>query len=381
MKVSAVISEFNPIHKGHEYLFDCARKNGSTHIISIMSGNFVQRGDCAIYPKWDRAVDAVKSGVDLVIEIPSVKSCSSASNFAKAGVEIAEKCGCVDELFFGSECNNIDTLTKTVDILETEEFKTKFEEIYKSGLSYPSARQQAFEAIFEKDTASILDNPNDILGIEYIKSIKSFNCDIIPVCFNRIGEIHDSTSDCGEYLSSLAIREKILNGNIDSIHTIHSLKNIERALIYKLREMSCEELKNVPDVDEGLENRIKQIVNKTKSIEDILTNLKTKRYTYSRLRRIILCAFLNIGRDEVYSPISYIKVLAFNSKGRELLKIMKDTAKLPIIMKYSDVVRLSDKTVTNDYEKEIFCSDVYALTSDKIEQCGLEQINNAIYVG
>lgn len=380
MKISAVISEFNPMHSGHDRLIEEAKKNGATHVVSIMSGNFVQRGDCAVYSKWDRAVDAVNNGVDLVIALPCAKCLSSASVFASAGVEIADKCGCVDELFFGSECGDIDQLKLIAGIMTTERFKNTFEEEYSKGISYPAARQMAFEKIGESELAVILKNPNDILGIEYIRAINELGSAVNPVCFQRQGEVHDSLNDEGEHLSGALLRKKIFEGRIPQMHTVYCLKNAERAVLYKLREMTADDLKNIPDVDEGLENRIRQAVLRCNSIDSIIDSCKTKRYTYSRLRRIILCALLSICRMDVYSEISHIRVLAFNENGREVLRIMRESAKVPVIMKHSDAYKTGDENIVRDYEKEIFSSDVFALMSDNVGFCSKEQKENAIFL-
>lgn len=380
MKISAVISEFNPMHEGHVHLINCARGNGATHIVSFMSGNFVQRGDCAIYPKWDRAAQAIMNGVDLVIEIPDSKALSSASNYANAGVYIAQKCGCIDELFFGSECGDIEKLKKIAEIISSENFSKLFEEEYAKGVSYPSARMKAFEKAGERELAIILENPNDILAVEYIKSLIKNQSKITPVCFQRIGADHDSLTETSPILSAAMIREKIFNGEIDPKFSVHSLKNVERAILYKLREMTVDDLKNLPDVDEGLENRFKECIKKYNSVSDIIEGVKTKRYTYSRLRRIVLCALLSIKRGDVYSPVSFLKVLAFNERGREILKIMKDTASLPIIQKHSDIYKTGNEKVIRDYEKEAVNSDIYALMSEDVESCSRQQRENAIFV-
>ena len=380
MKISAVISEFNPLHSGHIDLFRRTRENGSTHIISVMSGNFVQRGDCAIYSKWDRALEAVKNGVDLVVELPSAKAVSSASNFAFAGVDIADKCGCIDELFFGSECADIEKLNMISEILLDEKFVNALTKIYSEGFSYPTARKMAFEHTGKRELSDILDNPNDILAIEYIKSLKKLRSEIKPICFQRKGEMHDSLNDKGDHLSSNCIRQKLLSGELPPKYPIHTLKNAEKAVLYKLRQMSSDELKSIADVDEGLENRLKESINNSNSIEEIIENCKTKRYTYSRLRRIIVCSLLSISRQDLYAPVSYIKVLAFNERGREVLKIMKDTAKLPVIQKYSDILKIGDEKVIRDYQREVSASDVYALLSKDVECCGREQRENAIFI-
>ena len=380
MKISAVISEFNPFHDGHKYLIDKAKENGSTHIVSIMSGNFVQRGDCAVYSKWDRGMIAVKNGVDLVIEIPTVWSVSSASNFAFAGVNIAEKCGCIDELFFGSECNDIVALNKILSVTESDEYKEEFNKIYTSGFSFPSSRKQAFNNLGYTQLSEILDNSNDILALEYIFSLNKIKSKITPVSFKRTGAQHDSDEHNDISNSASFIRNKIFNGEIKNQFDIHRIKNIEDSILVKLKTMNIDDIKNICDVDEGLENRIVKAIEKYNNYDDILEYIKSKRYTLSRIRRILINCLLDIRKEDVYSKIPYIKIICFNEKGREVLRKMRDFALLPIIMKSSDVYKTNDKHVVEIYKKEIVASDIYSLCCDKKEMFAKEQITNAFMV-
>lgn len=358
-----MISEFNPFHDGHKYLIDEARKSGATHIVSIMSGNFVQRGDVAIYSKWDRAKTALCKGVDLCIEIPTCKCLSSAQNYAFSGVEIAESLGCVDKLYFGSESGNIDDLKKIVEILNSERFKTEFEKEYSKGVSFPVARQKSFENIGKNSLAGLLLNSNDILAVEYLNALGKLNSKIIPVCVKRLGAKHDSAEKNDTYQCASYIRNEIITGRIKPEYDIHLFKNLENAVFYKLMTSSEEELKHINDVDEGLENRIKYAANSSHNIEELFENIKTKRYTMSRIRRIILSILLDIKREEVYSKIPYIKVIGFNEKGKDILRKMKETSLLPVIMRRSDIKKLNDKSVTNYYEKECISTDIYSLSS------------------
>lgn len=380
MKISAVISEFNPFHNGHLHLINKARESGSTHIVSIMSGNYVQRGDCAVYSKWDRGMVAVKNGVDLVIEIPTVWSVSSASNFAFAGVSIAEKCGCIDELFFGSECNDISSLKKIIAIINSDEYKEEFNKVYMSGLSYPLSRKKSFQNLGYSELSEILDNSNDILAVEYISSLNKIKSKITPVSFKRIGAHHD----CDEYNnvsnSASYIRNKILNGEIQNQFEIHRITNIEKAILVKLKSMNADEIKKICDIDEGLENRIFKAVEQYNCLKDVIEYIKSKRYTLSRIRRIIINCLLDIKKDDVYSDIPYIKVICFNEKGREILKKMKDTATLPIIMKSSDIYKTNDNHAIEIYNKEIVASDIYSLCCDKNELFAKEQKSNAFLI-
>ena len=358
-----MISEFNPFHDGHKYLIDEARKNGATHIVSIMSGNFVQRGDVAIYSKWDRAKTALCKGIDLCIEIPCCKCLSSAQNYAFSGVDIAESLGCVDKLYFGSESGNVDDLKKIVEILNSERFKTEFEKEYSKGVSFPVARQKSFENIGKNSLADLLLNSNDILAVEYLNALGKLNSKIIPVCVKRLGAKHDSAEKNDTFQSASYIRNQIFDGNTEPEFELHSLKNLETAIFYKLITSSENSLKNINDVDEGLENRIKQVAKCSDTLEELFGNIKTKRYTMSRIRRIILSILLDISREDVYSKIPYIKVIGFNVKGEDILRKMKKTSLLPVIMRYSDIKKLNDESVTKYYEKECIATDIYSLAS------------------
>ena len=377
MKISAIIAEYNPFHKGHSYLIEEARKNGSTHIVAIMSGNFVQRGECAVFSKWDRARDAVLNGVDLVLEMPTVWSISSAPNFALAGVTIAESLGCIDELVFGSESADNDKLMKLADFLADKRLSEKINSVLSEGVSYPVAREKAVEEMFGGEYSSLLNKPNDILAIEYISALKKLSSEIIPVSFKRIGAAHDSMSENEESVSASYIRQKIRNGEICTDKQIYDMKYLERAILMKLRTMKSEDFLEIYDVSEGLENRIVKAANETVSLDELYGMIKTKRYTLSRIRRIIMFAVLGIKKEDVISSVPYIKVLAANERGREVLKKAGDTSALPVIMKSSDVKKLG-ADAKRIYSLEINATDIFSLSSETILPCGAEQINSSL---
>lgn len=340
-----IICELNPLHKGHKYLFDSV-KGENDSIICAMSGNFCQRGDFAIYDKYDRARKAIENGADLVIEIPALCSIQSAQGFAKAGVNILESTNVCDVLAFGGECDDIEALKSVAKkIIDSDELIKK--ELEK-GVSYPVARNNVINS-------PILDTPNNILAIEYL-TYTSLPAKVIK----RIGKGHDTDDE--EYSAS-EIR-KNLNPN-----EIHSMKNCENAILYKLRTMTADDFANIEDVSEGLENRIVECVKNATSLNDLYDSIKTKRYTHSRIRRIILRAFLGITKDMPKEP-AYLHVLAFNDKGRELLAKMKKTSKLPIITKYGNI---EDKIIKELFDLECKFTDIYNLSAKKPLPCGQEQ--------
>ena len=309
---TGIICEFNPFHSGHKYLIDSIKSDGA--VICVMSGNFVQRGEFAIYDKFKRCGKALENGADIVIELPCVYSLMSAEGFAKAGVTLLEKTGIVDEIAFGTECDDINKLKETANKIDKSHELIKAE--MKKGLSYPVARKNVIGD-------DLLDTPNNILAIEYLR-----HTSLPAKAVRRIGKGHD-TND--ELYSASAIRKKLNQGEICTI------KNCEKAILARLRVMSAEDFAQIEDVNEGLENRIYNAVRQSASVEDIYKLIKTKRYTLSRIRRIILKAYLGITKEYSFD-VPYIRILGFNSKGKELLPILKKNAKLPIISKYSDIL-------------------------------------------
>ena len=345
-----VICELNPLHKGHKYLFDICKKNGNG-LICAMSGNFTQRGDFAVYNKFERAQTAIKNGADLVIEIPALCTIQSAQGYAKTGVKILEATGICDCLAFGAETDDIAQL-KAV----SQKIKDCDEQIIQalsSGVSYPAARQSAVNS-------PLLETPNNILAIEYLTYTK-----LDAMAVKRLGKGHDS--DDINYSAS-EIRKHL---DKDEICT---LERCERAVLYKLRNMTSEDFLKIEDVSEGLENRIEKCVKEATSLDGLYDAIKTKRYTHSRIRRIVLRAFLGITRDMPSQP-EYLRILAFNERGREMLAQMKKTAELPIITKYANI--------TNEYIKELFdleCkfTDIYNLGLKTPLPCGEEQRSKVI---
>lgn len=340
--VAAIISEFNPFHNGHKYLVDKVKSEHADLVIAIMSGNFVQRGDIAITDKFKRAKAALQNGCDLVVELPTVFALSSAEKFAKAGVQIANALG-ADILCFGAENDDIKNLIAVSDVFDDDKFKAKLKEYLSKGEYYPKAVSMATEELYSKEYSDILSGANNTLAIEYIKALK--NTSISPVAIKRNGSDHDSDDVCGNIASATHIRNLIkeqsqydsfTNMTIDSYTDI---QKFETAILYKLRTMTKDEIENLPDVSEGLHNRIFDCVRNSNSLEELYANLKTKRYTLARLRRIVMCAFLGITKELQNSDATYVRVLGVNDKGSRLLS----TCKLPLMCKYpQDYNKLSD---------------------------------------
>ncbi len=339
MITGAVICEFNPFHNGHKYLIDEMKKDGCDCVVAVMSTSFTQRGDVAIYSKFQRAKDALMGGADVVIELPVIWAVSSAQRFAGAGCEIIKALGCVDRVYFGSECGDIDLLKAAADATENGRVQALLKEYMQSGDYYPTALQKAVKEVFSEDLSEILSSPNNTLGIEYIKSLKGSNIEIRTTA--RKGVSHDSLLSSGSFASASKIRKDLYKGTdvSDFVPESNSYEanfatfdNAERAILMKLRSMNASDFEKLPDVCEGLHNRIMDSVKKYSDINEILEAVKTKRYTHARLRRILTCALLGITKYIQEISVPYIRILGYNSAKEELLKTIFEKASLPVIM-------------------------------------------------
>lgn len=342
---AGVICEFNPFHNGHKYLIDKIKESGSP-IICCMSGNFVQRGEFAIFDKFKRAETALKGGADLVIELPSACSTLSAEGFAKSAVQLLEATGIVDEIVFGTENDDISELKKISEMLNDKKIKSAITAEMKSGVPYHTARKNVLKT-------DLLDSPNNILACEYLR-FATVSCRAVK----RIGKGHD-TDD--KLYSASAIRKTLDRNKISSI------ENCEIAVLAKLRQLSKADFRKIADVNEGLENRIYDAVRNAGSLAELYDLIKTKRYTMARIRRIIMRAYLGIEDNSAQAP--YIRILGFNEAGRNLLSEMKKTADLPIITKYSEC----SNAIREYFEHECLYTDLYNLGYKKPLPCGTEQ--------
>ncbi len=389
-----IVAEFNPFHNGHKYLIDNIKKSGENTVTVVMSESFVQRGECACVSPNARTKMALQCGADLVLSLPVPYATASAERFAFGGLSVLGGLGCVDSLAFGAECGNTEMLKKCADILVSDEFSDAIEKYLNEGVSFPVARQRAVEEISGKEMAEMLSSPNNILGVEYIKAINKsgLNMDVSPIV--RKGVDHDSKETNGAFCSASAIREmlekgesfseflpekskEILKEEISNGKAPADYNEIETAILYKLRSMSVEDFKNLPDVSEGLEYRLFDAVKSSAYLEETLEKVKTKRYTHSRIRRIIICAFLGIKKADVLLPVPFIRVLGFNENGAKILKKAKETATLPIITKSSEINALGEDA-KRVFELECFARDMLSLSLPKRDEFGKEMTDKLI---
>lgn len=398
--VLGIIAEYNPFHNGHLYhLKESKKATGAEYTVAIISGNFTQRGSTSIIDKWKKTEMALQNGVDLIIELPVLYSISSSENFAEGSIKILNSLGIIDFLSFGSETSYIKILNNFANILydEPKEYKKILSNYLDTGLSFPKARENAlleyiknFEDVNTNfdNYKNILSSPNNILGIEYLKAIKKYKSSIKPVCIKRsIADYNSSDISINTSIASAtAIRELIKNKNFNTIKTvipeksysiladcinsgciIPDLNCFEKEIIYVLRKMSIKEIANLPDVSEGLEFLIKKAVNSCNTLTELLNTIKSKRYTITRLQRILLYALLDISKKnmklskEVDSP--YIRVLGFNDNGKKLIsKIMDKNPNQPLITSVKKFVdNNSNTSLQTMLNKDIFATNVYSL--------------------
>ena len=363
MKITGIICEYNPLHLGHKKQLDAVRdlQGQESGIVCLMSGNFVQRGEPAIMDKSLRAKAAIASGADLVLELPVTACLSSAEGFAQTGVSILSKF--CSHLCFGAECGNPDDLFTIAKALLSADFPEALRKELDAGLSFPAARQKALEALGYD--GSILTKPNNILAIEYCKAIFQQGSSMQTIPILREGDYHNLVPDT-QNPSATALRRQIENGldwksfvpesavNCFENAPIHTMQAGERAVLAKLRSMTETEFAALPYGTEGLWRKLMHAVYKEPTLEAIFAATKSKRYTRTRLNRMVLCAFLGITQGDLCSPAPYARVLALNARGREILKLARKSGHFPNI----------GETQDNPYQiLENRCGNLYGLFS------------------
>lgn len=370
MKILGLVTEYNPFHNGHRYHLEQSKEiTKGTHTVAVMSGNFLQRGEPAMVHKWERAKMAVKSGVDLIIELPTSYACATAELFAYGAITLLHRLGSVDCLCFGSEIGNISPLLQIAEVLSTP--TPRFQEVLREhvnlGGTFPVARSMALlkylEETKEYDVASLreisdaLKSPNNILGIEYLKSLKKLNSPIVPYTISRkSADYHSKDITDSSIASATAIREHLLKENhLKGIASVvpkdtldilaHSVgigmapifaTDFQQILLALLRRSTPENLKNIFDVEEGLENRIYHCAHQASTLNELYEAIKSKRYTRTRIQRILMHLLLNITKKDIFyfndhGGPQYARILAFNDKGREILQSFKSTSSIPMV--------------------------------------------------
>ena len=378
MRIAGIVAEYNPLHKGHMLQIKDVKKNtGADFVVVAMSGNFVQRGETAIFDKWTRAYFALQAGADMVVELPVVYSLSCAERFAYGGVKILSSLG-IDVLCFGCENDDKELLIKTSELMEneTQEFKTVIKAYLDKGLSYPRARSMAITE-FYPDIKDYIVKPNFILALEYLKAIKRVNENIDFYITKRVNSNHDDL----ESLSGSCARNRIINGgNLEEVlpdFVIERIKDempvtsdmMSEIILYAIRTANKDTIRQIQDVREGFEMAIMREGAKAKSLDELVGKLKSKRYTLAGVKRIMMNIALSVTQelsDKAFSDESsvYAKVLGIKNNSKMLLGEISKRTKIPVITKYQDM-KLLDKNAYELIEKDIFASNVYSIMQKK----------------
>ena len=397
MNLLGLIVEYNPFHNGHKYHLEKSKEiTNATHTVAIMSGSFLQRGEPALFDKYTRAEMAVKNGVDLVIELPTLYACQSAEIFSHGAVATLNSLNCVNSLCFGSEEGNIDILQTISEILvkEPSDFKTTLKNFLDEGIVFPVARSKAlYEYIknnhllelSEDELQQVLNSSNNILGIEYIKSLIKLNSSIKPYTITRIASKYNSTDIESNICSATAIRNSLKDNtdlklieNVVPLHTFNEINhkintNFNTVFDYMFYDLlsstiirDVDNLTKYFEVNEGIENKIYSNVFTSKNLEELINSTKSKRYTMTKIKRTLNNILLGINRDDVIKVkdldrVPYIRILAFNNKGREIIKKIKTSSDIEIITKFSKISHVDDPIFDTLIKYDLKSSNMYNL--------------------
>lgn len=387
MKICACICEYNPLHFGHVKHIEYIKHTlNAEKVIVIMSGNFTQRGEIAILNKFIRAKHTILSGADMVIELPSVFSLGNAETFAKGGVKSVIDTGICDGLCFGVESGKREDYLSLAEKLndESKEFKKILKTYLDEGVSFAKAKFMAIKAMDENFDETLISSPNNILGVEYVRALLSFNTDMDFYPMLRTGNHNDKTLKKG-ITSATSIRETLKTGKVKQIkksvpNYVYSdlikkvtfglpYDNFEKILMTSALTRKAEEMKDVPDCTEGLENRIQALIKSNSDYGVFISKATTKRYTESRIKRILTSSLLKIDEYLVKKALSsplYLKVLAIKKEDTEFLSALSQKAKVPVITRKSDIGLLKG-TAKDCFEIDALSNDIYNIVSTEHE--------------
>ena len=369
MKIVGILCEYNPMHLGHAKQISRIRElsGPETAVVCLMSGNFVQRGYPAIFDKSLRARAALLSGADLVLELPVQYALSSAEGFAAGAVSILG--GFCHEMSVGAEHPDVENLTATAAALLSPAFPEHLRRHLDAGLSFPAARAKALADMGADN--SLLMSPNDILAVEYCKAMLSQNTPMVPAPIHRAGSYHDLQAD-PENPSATALRALIETGqdfrpyvptDLFDKASVHTLALGERAVLARLRTMTDAEFEALPYSSEGLWRKFMHECRQKNTLEEILTSVKSKRYTRTRLDRMMMCAFLGLTAEDLRSPAPYARVLGFTKRGQKVLHLAKE---------HTTLYNVGQRVDSPQWAMEQRCNDLYGLFAENIEPAGME---------
>jgi len=379
-KILTIISEYNPFHLGHLYHLNESIKNiNPDYKIAIISGNFVQRGEPSIMNKWERTKNALQAGFDLVIELPCIYSISSAENFATGSIKIANQIG-TTQISFGSEIGNIENLNKLSKLIsqnENEYYKNIRKKL-SEGYSYPKSQELVINEMFSNEFDNIC-SPNNILGLEYLKSIQKINPEITAITIKRNQDFSSSSNirtllRNNENLSKGLLPDFSINTiqeNIKSGKLVYSLKNFEKEILYTLRKMTIQDLENIPDIPENLLNKFKTSSNSCNSLEELIKNLKNKSITQARIQRILLYILLGITKQDMEfskQATPYVRILGTSQKGKELLSNIPNC--ITSVKQFEN--SCASKKLLRMLEMDKLATDIYTLAYSQNSKSNLD---------
>lgn len=405
--VLGIIAEYNPFHNGHLYhLEEAKQRSGCNYSICVMTGNFAQRGGTSLINKWTKTEMALAGGIDLVLELPTIYSVSSAENFAEGAVKVLNTTGIVTNLAFGMESNDLSSLNNIANVLyqEPREYVTMLNHELSRGNSFPKARESAIMMYLNdiKRYANILSGSNNILAIEYLKALKKTKSDMMPLGVQRKKVFYNDDKIVDDFASASAIRKLVQLQQFDDIrrvmprecymllreemkrgNLVFDLRKYETIILYNLRKMTIRDIANIPDVSEGLEYNIKEAAENCNTIRDFIDMVKTKRYTQTRIQRILVYALLGIDRkmmDLSRKVIPYLRVLGCNDKGKELLsEIVRRDPKTNLV---TSVKKFLDDRPSRQIQQmlaiDLFASDTYTLGYEYESRANLDYTNPLI---
>lgn len=387
--ILTIISEYNPFHFGHQYqLNESVKQTSPDYKVAIMSGNFVQRGEPSIINKWEKTRLALENGFDLIIELPCIYSISSAENFANGAIKIANQIH-TTYLSFGSENGNITNLSKLSSLItkNQKKYNQKIKGKISEGYSYPKSQELIINELFGEEFKNIC-LPNNILGLEYLKSLQQTNSSITPISIKRNTQ----------FLSSSQIRSNIRNQNTINLENlpestletlksntlqgklVKSLKYFEKEIIYNLRKMTISDIQNIPDVPENLINKLKRASGSCNNIEELISILKSKNITQARIQRILLYILLNISKEDMEfskETLPYIRILGTSQKGKKLISSLSQNANIITSIKHFEE-NCTDKKLLRILEIDKFATDVYTLAYCKDSKANLDYTTKLI---
>lgn len=391
MRLAGIIAEYDPFHNGHKVHIDSVHADGATHIAVVISGSFTQRGEPALLTKFDRAQMALACGADLVLENPLPFAMAPAERFALGGVSVLHALGCVDTLSFGSEGGGIAALQELAALIDTAPYAQALREALTTGIPYAAARQKAAKVCKADNLAALLESPNNTLGLEYIRAAAKIGADFRFHTLKRVGAAHNADEITDAVASASHLRGLIREGRADeaavcmpsaSVKILEKavaagrvatrVDVLEHALLARLRTMALADFAALPYISEGLENRLYQSSRAATSYTELLEAVKTRRYPAARLRRVLWAALLGLPSENACLMPPYIRVLAMNERGREILSAAAPT--LPILTRTAQVRELSAEAQAI-FALECCATDLHALTLSSPLPCGTDHTN------